>query len=170
MQRLLLEVSCVVRCPAPPPNMLGWIFAGLPGFLHVLEKELGNQNAKGRALPASLQALLPGGITLQHSVGSALFGVNQLQSKMRCGKWMRASRARNCRGVSISPGYLLCIVFCNCAGEKELFFSKWLLDTSCAAYQQPDLDPEMSVPAQSRQGSIIRDALATYFSTDGDNV
>lgn len=99
-----------------------------------------------------------------------LFWVNQLQTKMMCRKWIRPLEPGITMAWAVSPGYLLCIVYRNCAREKELFFSKWLLDTSCAAYQQPDLDPEMSVPAQSRQGSIIRDALATYFSTDGDNV
>lgn len=80
-----------------------------------------------------------------------------------------ASRARNWQGRAACPG--TCSALCTITErEKELFFSKRLSDTSRAAYQQPDLDPEMSVPAQSRQGSIIRDALATYFSTDGDNV
>lgn len=74
-------------------------------------------------------------------------------------------------GTAEQPAPGTCSALCTITvGEKELFFSKWLSDTSRAAYQQPDLDPEMSVPAQSRQGSIIRDALATYFSTDGDNV
>lgn len=73
-------------------------------------------------------------------------------------------------GAAEQPAPGTCSALCTRTGGEELFLSKWLLDTSRAAYQQPDLDPEMSVPAQSRQGSIIRDALATYFSTDGDNV
>lgn len=104
------------------------------------------------------------------SLALFLFWVNQPQTKMMCRKSIRPPEPGITMAWAVSPGYLLCIVYHNRAREKELFFSKWLLDTSCAAYQQPDLDPEMSVPAQSRQGSIIRDALATYFSTNGDNV
>lgn len=121
--------------------------------------------------PPPVQAQLRKGSSLSSTLSALfLFWVNQLQTKMMCRKWMRPLEPGITMAWAVSPGYLLCIVYHNCAREKELFFSKWLLDTSCAAYQQPDLDPEMSVPAQSRQGSIIRDALATYFSTDGDNV
>lgn len=88
---------------------------------------------------------------------------------MMCREWITPPEPGS--GRAEPPARGTCSALCiTIVGEKELFFSKWLSDTSCAAYQQPDLDPEMSVPAQSRQGSIIRDALATYFSTDGDNV